>query len=409
MHAKSKMKILLGSMLLGAGVAASMPAAATSETMQNLLSILRDRGSISQDEYNALMNAAAMEDQEAKKKEEKMAEAAKSSKSDWTDKVRIKGDLRTRYENNNTDGKEDRGRGRIRYRVGVIAQPTDGWEVGAGFASGGDDPRSTNQTFTDAFSTKGLQLDYAYMQYQFTDSIKAVAGKFQFKDYLWNASDVIWDGDVNPEGFSANFTTNTDFGKFFANTGIWVLQEVGSSSHDPYMVYGQGGLKFGQGDWFGTAAVSVYSFEDITSLTSTTGFTTYGGHTNTVYNFGDVQFSGEIGTKFPGGGKGSIFGDYVNNYDTNDPRDDGFSLGAKYGIGDWKFKYIYAQLGRNAWPDFLPDSDRFGGDTGIDSHEFIAEYEVMKHVTLGADYYHSTKNAGNIDQDLVQLDVVVKF
>lgn len=49
-------------------------------------------------------------------------------------------------------------------------------------------------------------------------------------------------------------------------------------------------------------------------------------------------------------------------------------------------KYLYADLDANAVPDFLPDSDRFEGDTGVHGHEFEIQYEVIKHIVLSLDY-----------------------
>ncbi|MGY8813391.1 MAG: putative porin, partial [Gammaproteobacteria bacterium] len=123
----------------------------------------------------------------------------------WASKISLKGDARMRYSGKKEEPNINRDRGRVRYRLGVIAQPTSDWEVGAGLASGTDDLRSTNQTFGDTFSTKGIHLDYAYTQYKFNDSIKAVAGKLKYSSYLYTASDLLWDGDINPEGFSTNF------------------------------------------------------------------------------------------------------------------------------------------------------------------------------------------------------------
>ncbi len=58
MFKKTYFKCLLGSVLIGAISAISTPAMATSEAMLDLLKILRDKGSISADEYDVLQNTA---------------------------------------------------------------------------------------------------------------------------------------------------------------------------------------------------------------------------------------------------------------------------------------------------------------------------------------------------------------
>ena len=72
-----------------------------------------------------------------------------------------KGDLRTRYQNQNTtnDGNAPRARVRIRTRLGMTADVNDNITVYGGLATGSNDPRSTNQTLTNSFETKSIQLD----------------------------------------------------------------------------------------------------------------------------------------------------------------------------------------------------------------------------------------------------------
>ena len=63
--------------------------------------------------------------------------------------------------------------------------------------------------------------------------------------------------------------------------------------------------------------------------------------------------------------------------------------------------------------DIFPDSDALGGKTDIQSNEFIFEYGLGKHVTLGLDYYISERlkaPANNYSREhLLQVDVVYKF
>ena len=77
-------------------------------------------------------------------------------------------------------------------------------------------------------------------------------------------------------------------------------------------------------------------------------------------------------------------------------------------------KYNYRRLERDAWPDFLPDSDFFGGDTNVKGHEVEFKFGLHKYVTMGLDYYHSEPirlPAGQpeLDEDLIQIDLLLKF
>jgi len=70
---------------------------------------------------------------------------------------------------------------------------------------------------------------------------------------------------------------------------------------------------------------------------------------------------------------------------------------------------LYADIEHNAVPDFLPDSDRFGGDTGIKGHEVALGYAINKKVSVGIDYYATEDSVTKKAQDLFQLDLTVKF
>ena len=58
MHKRTPLKMLLGSILIGSLAAVSAPALAVNEAMLDLLKILRDKGSITAEEYDLLRNAA---------------------------------------------------------------------------------------------------------------------------------------------------------------------------------------------------------------------------------------------------------------------------------------------------------------------------------------------------------------
>ena len=98
------------------------------------------------------------------------------------------------------DGGNARSRGRYRARIGIIGKPVDNFEAGVGLVSGGSNPRATNDTFSDTFETKDARMDYAYLQYK-TGGLEAIGGKFKRQRYLYQTTDLMWDGDVNPEGF----------------------------------------------------------------------------------------------------------------------------------------------------------------------------------------------------------------
>ena len=402
---KSKINIIIATFL--ALIIASSPAFVANETMMDLLKVLRDKGTLTQIEYALLVNASKADKEhiEAIKVDtnHSLAKQLKKAKKaeGWASKVTVKGDIRLRYQWQDTDGGIERNRGRYRARFGIIGKPVDNWEAGLGIASGGDDPRSTNETFDDTFETKDARMDYAYLQYK-KDSLMAVGGKFKRKKYLWNATDLMWDGDVNPEGFAAKYSMKNNLGKFYVGSGILVIDEAGSNSEDPYMMYAQLGQKFKSGNFYGQVAAQYHTFGEMNLGEE------HSAGTNTDDNLGAFGASWELGTK-TNLGKVACIGDLYNNIETSTNEDTAYAVGFKWKKGPWKAKYIYAKVEHNAVPDFLPDSDRFNGDTGIKGHEFAVGYKVNKKTSLGLDFYATEDDDTGVEQEVLQLDLKYKF
>ena len=148
----------------------------------------------------------------------------------------IKGDLRYRFEDRNSDftlekspGKRyisDKSRERIRARIGVYGDVTETMSFGTRLASGGDSPISTNQDIDGSASTKGINLDLAYFTIDslLGDSSKTTFGKM--KQPWKTVSDLVFDTDVNPEGISASFSREINNAKLFYQFGHFTLDEA---------------------------------------------------------------------------------------------------------------------------------------------------------------------------------------
>jgi hypothetical protein len=347
----------------------------------------------------------------------------------WVYNLKLKGDLRLRHqwEDTKKDSKSGRHRGRIRFRLGMETKLSDQFNVAAGFATGGTDPRSTNQTFQDTFSTKGINLDYAYMTYAPTSNLTLVGGKMTRKPILWAPTDLLWDGDINPEGVAMLLSNKVDSADLFFNSGFFVLDESGSESNEPYMGYFQPGLKWKLSDTVSLKGALTYYIihsKDYDMDNSSDTNTKTGS--NHKYNYDSISPAVELAFKEPMGGLvpyAKIFGEYVKASDP-DNDDSGWAAGLAFGDskvskkGQWQVKYIYRRLERDAFLDCLPDSDAYGGDTNVKGHEVALTYGLAKNVTLGIDYYNmepiktisSVHSYGsNSSQQVIQTDILVKF
>jgi len=212
--------------------------------IETLLNKLVEKGVLTGPEAQQILVETREEEQK------KIAKRKHDILPEWIQKTKLTGDFRLREQYEKNNAKEDRWRTRIRYRLGIESQVADKFKVGFGIASGGSDPRSTNQTFQDSFSSKGINLDLAYGQYNPFKWLTLVGGKF--KNPLFTPADLIWDSDITPEGGAAQFNYNVcDSLGLFTNVGFFILDERNSETppppkerQDPFMYVVQPGFEW---------------------------------------------------------------------------------------------------------------------------------------------------------------------
>lgn len=118
----------------------------------------------------------------------------------WWERLTVYGDVRTRYEGFFQDDLETRQRGRLRVRLGLRAPVADGLEVNLRLASGdGSEVASSNQTLTDFFNRKPINLDQVSLTYLVPRVPGTVLGAGKFA-YPVTRTQMVWDDDVNWEG-----------------------------------------------------------------------------------------------------------------------------------------------------------------------------------------------------------------
>ncbi|MBN2107412.1 MAG: putative porin [Deltaproteobacteria bacterium] len=340
----------------------------------------------------------------------------------WVRKMQLKGDFRLRYESTDRDDTADRNRGRYRLRLGVVTQINDQIDVGFGLASGSADPRSTNETMDNSFERGDLRLDYAYARYRPWSWLSLVGGKFE--NPLFRPTDMLWDSDIRPEGAAAQFThtlnPNIDL---FANTGFFIIDERSGDENDPTMYVIQPGSKIKFRSMYFKNAVALYRFDNYKGQRQAD--VNYSSGTNSVRKFKNtlrhdydaLVLSGEFGWKTPFARVpyASVFGEAVKNTSVGQG-DSGYAVG--YGIGsakvkkrhDWQFGTRYLKLERDAWPDFLPDSDTYDGETNVKGYKTSLTYGLFENTNLCATYFNTKKISGpSLDEEKVQLDLNFKF
>jgi hypothetical protein len=161
------------------------------------------------------------------------------------DKIKIKGDFRYRHETIDEDSEDTRNRHRIRMRLGLTGQINKDISAAIQFSSGGDDPVSSNQSLDGGFSTKDTRLDLAYVVWKpkQVSGLELRGGKMKNPYLSVQKSELLWDGDLNPEGIAGNFSYDLEEFELFTNGGFFWIEER-SDDDDSYLAGGQMGIKY---------------------------------------------------------------------------------------------------------------------------------------------------------------------
>lgn len=344
---------------------------------------------------------------------EKMATA--SSGSDWTDDVKMHGNLRYRHEYIDDDRNDDsRTRHRIQARLGLDAKVNEEVDLGFRLASGSGDPVSTNQTLTGSFASKDIWLDYAFADYhpKAIEGLHLLGGKMKNPFYTPGKTELVWDSDLNPEGIAAKYSHAWDDTSLFASAGgFWIVER--SSDSDSGFFGGQLGLKHDFDRFHVLGGVSYYSYSQIEGESF---FVDQAGNTNDgagayAEDFRELEAFAEVGfdlSDMPV----TLVGDYVNNTAADNSDDTGWLAGLKLNKckqpGSWELYYNYRELESDAVVGIFADSDFGGGGTDVQGHEIGAAYQISDNWQGAVTYFNNEVNLDD-KEDYQRLQVDLKF
>ncbi|MGH7899387.1 MAG: putative porin [Candidatus Binatia bacterium] len=352
--------------------------------------------------------------------------------------VTLSGDVRVRNEAFFREGDEGRNRNRFRLRFGAKVKPNDETELGFRLASGNaNDPISNNQTFTDSFTSKTINITNAYLKLAPAKSVglerpwlTLMGGKFDVPFYsVPSPSGFVFDRDLTPEGFYESLKLVEEkegaFRGLALNLGQWIFEE-NSSSGEALIFAFQGVANFALGDILWNIGVADYNYQKASSIAVQRNRNTSLNITNTVTLSDGTVVGGRVidPTKFGPDKKGvdadgkaitiqkfnsefnvldfatdlmiptgapawplKVFFNYLNNTDASGSDDQGFLAGAGIGgskdPGDLAFSYAYARLETDAVVSAFSDSD-FGRDGGTNTKAHILQlgYVLWKNLSL---------------------------
>jgi hypothetical protein len=352
-----------------------------------------------------------------------VAASSAAEAGEWYEKVKLSGDFRDRYDGIWDDTKDYvRHRNRIRARLSLKASITEDFTFMSRFATGINDPASTNRTMTDAFTTKGYWLDLAYFDFHpvKAEGLHIYGGKMKNPYYKPAKHQLVWDGDVNPEGLAINFGRDASEKVSYWLAGSWYSVMERKEDPDIYMLGAQGGLNVKASDkvkiGFGA---SYYGYENLKGSEALFdgeffGNTTVDDDGTDVFanDFKLVEGFGEIGIK-AGKAAWTVWGAYVNNT-AADSLNTGWlaGLGVKGGKdkGAWKLAGFYKWVEADGVIGLFADSDFGGGSTDVKGFAVSGGYAVARNVELASTLFVNQRGVEDgTDFTRLFVDLKMKF
>lgn len=378
--------------------------------------------------------------------------AGKLNLSGGLTELRISGDVRIRYEYRQgeslTGDNVDRSRFRYRLRPTITGKLGSDWVFGFRLENGSGS-RSSNVTMGDDAgpwnkNNDGVYVGQVYLGYVPNPNLAIYAGRIPnpFVNTL-----MVWDGDINPEGFAEQFKTTSGATTWFVNLGQFLYDSANPQNgvapavnrQDQYMLGWQAGatVKLNATDTI-RIAPTIYNYLDNKPTSKNFAGAFSPANVSAINNLFVLDMPIEYNFTISGSTPQRVFGDIAYNADGKERakkfgRPDldnqvyAWQLGYQYGKaklkGEWDAKLFYQDTGLFALDPNLVDSDIFDSRTNMKGLVFTANYLITDAITATLTYANgegkdqSAVSAGSGDIglttlkkfNLLQFDVVAKF
>ena len=319
---------------------------------------------------------------------------AKSTVSARIDRLEVGGDVRLRYEHNlSAENARDRGRGVIRARVQASYAVNDWLTAGGQVVTGDpDDPNSADVALSSFADDLNLSLDQAYLSASL-GRVTLWGGKFAAP---FSRSELVWDGDVSPQGLAATWHAPLGDGADVRLTGVYFLIDESVAGPDSSMIGAQAEVAFRPaGGWQAKLSTAYYDY----SLRSVAGGDGGDFRSNLIGPDGRYRsdfdlIDGIVSLDHPGLGEDwplQMSGEYVRNLGAATNADTGYALALSLGQAarphGWKLGYSYMVAETDAvLAAFSHDNIDLG--TNYLLHGLSVDHALTASVTLNATLYH---------------------
>ena len=379
-----------------AGVIFSLFAAqaVSASSIDALVNKLESKGVITKDEAAQII---------AQAKTEKNATPA------WIEKLTFSGDMRLRTQIDTINGAHPRVRERVRLRFGIETAAAENIKMGFRLASGemsnnaDRNPTSANHTF-GAFNKIPVMIDLAYLEYAPAKWATLTGGKVKSGTQIWNASQIIWKNDVNPDGIALRLKSKKNKFNLFANAGWYTLGEApGTSGADadngwrgmPSIVIAQPGATYTEGNLQIKAALAYQQFytrgKTIPTNSPNNWLWATGANDYQLINPSIEIKQKNAALRYTAAAHLDFSRNVDGGLDTTRDRN-AYLAGIMFGderintTGHWHARIAYSRLEQYAMPRGMSDTDAYEGKPS-QGWQYVLSLGLVKNFWFTAKYY----------------------
>jgi hypothetical protein len=308
--------------------------------------------------------------------------------------LRFGGDFRVRYEYTSSgNGAPSLGKEVVRLRAGITYSLREDVVVRARLATGDPgDPNSTDVTLSAFLDDLAISLDVASVEVT-RPHWAAFAGKFTNP---FQYTELVWDGDVNPQGVAGRVVVGDKASVTGSLTGLYLIVDKQANDLSSDMGGGQFTVSAPAGSgWKVSGSAAYYDYRIRSLTTAGTGDTrsnrlaaggmAYLSDFDLLDVLVGIDYSG-LGERYPL----KLVGDYVHNSgatDLNTGWGADLFLGRAQRPGDVRYRYGYWEVESDAvFAAFSHDNTTLG--TNYDAHTLSVDAVPISGVLLNATLYH---------------------
>lgn len=308
-------------------------------------------------------------------------------------RLSVSGDLRVRAEFNTGGGVRDRTRGVMRGRLRATYALNDWLSAGGQLVTGDDeDPNSTDVTLGNFDDDLSVGLDQAYLRaVLYGGKLVAHLGKIPPP---FVRTEMVWDGDVGPEGASATYRAPLPGGWAFRGSALYFIIDESAAAADSAMVGVQAGVQTeakralmleAHAGYYDYALNSVAGADSGDFRTNRTRGGRYLSDFKLIDLIGIATWNG-LGARWPV----RVTGNYVRNLGAADHQS-GLALDLAVGStghqADWRLSYGFADVDADAvFAAFAQDNISLASN--YRQHSVSLEFVPIKDLLLSAVLYH---------------------